>query len=221
MNSSEIRPLFQLEQKLGRNWKSLRAADTASTSAKKEVLDLLEAEVGRFSTEDAIVAVFGSLARCEWISGESDLDWTCFVDGQANSFHLKMAQQIKEALQKKNEKFREPGRTGTFGNLAFSHQLVHLIGDLEDTNKNMTQRILLLLESVPIGRQRTAYDDYLSLVSNPQSREELKHLSATDARESWVFGRVREISGRFEEGLNSIFFKNDRLRPLTEKYGVF
>lgn len=36
--------------------------------------------------------------------------------------------------------------------MAFSHELVNLIGGGEDSNRNLTQRILLLLESVPIGR---------------------------------------------------------------------
>jgi hypothetical protein len=34
-----------------------------------------------------------------------------------------------------------PGPTGTFGNLGFSHQLVHLIGGQDDTNKNTTQQV--------------------------------------------------------------------------------
>ncbi len=35
--------------------------------------------------------------------------------------------------------------------MAFSHEIVHLIGGQEDTNRNTTRRILLLLESLPIG----------------------------------------------------------------------
>lgn len=41
--------------------------------------------------------------------------------------------------------------------MAFSHRLVHLIGGEDDTNRNTTQRILMLLESAVIGR-REAYD---------------------------------------------------------------
>lgn len=41
--------------------------------------------------------------------------------------------------------------------MAWSHSLVHLIGGEDDTNRNTTQRILMLLESAPI-RRREAYD---------------------------------------------------------------
>ncbi len=371
MSHSENRPLFRLEQKLGSNWQHLREADAAAVKAQRELLDLLEREVAKFASEDANLVVFGSLARKEWIDGESDLDWTYFVDGQANSRHLKIAQEIKSALPKEvrlidgQEKFRfgVPGPTGTFGNLAFGHQLVHLIGGQDDTNKNMTQRILLLLESVPIGprsaydrvaravidryleeeaeflvdgqmkfkvprfllndivrfwrtmavdfasKQRdrggkewalrnaklrmsrkmifasgllvcfacnlddnlqskistqssdinlkhlanhiweyvnlapldilasmvekvaveaevarslfSAYDKFLALMADKDARSALKNMSPRDSRKDPVFGQVREISKQFETGLNNLFFKNERLKPLTEKYGVF
>jgi len=38
------------------------------------------------------------------------------------------------------------------GKLAFSHEIIHQIGGEDDTNSNTTKRILLLLESAPIGR---------------------------------------------------------------------
>ncbi|MCI0723827.1 MAG: nucleotidyltransferase domain-containing protein [Acidobacteria bacterium] len=54
-------------------------------------------------------------------------------------------------------KFTPPGRTGMFGNLAFSHSLIHQIGGQDDTNRNTTQRMLLLLESQAINRME-AYE---------------------------------------------------------------
>ena len=354
------RALFALERRLNCTWSNLREADTAYLVAKEDLISALQSSVPKFSTEDANVVVFGSMARREWIPGVSDLDWTYFIDGQANSAHLKLAQQIRATLEK--VKFGEPGPTGTFGSLAFSHQLVHLIGGQDDTNKNMTQRILLLLESVPIGarsaydrvaravidryleeeaqllvqdyshfkvprfllndivrfwrtmavdfasKQRdrggrgwglrnaklrlsrklifasgllicfdctldqglqqkistesrdislkhlanhiweyvnstpldivaslvqkfevpeescrqifSAYDAFMGLVSDRESRAELNALSSRDSRNSKVFARIREISRDFEMGLNAVFFGN-QLRLLTEKYGVF
>ena len=58
------------------------------------------------------------------------------------------------------------GREGTFGKLAFSHELVHEIGGQLDSNQNTTRRILLLLESVVVGRPE-AYD---RVVNNVLSR---------------------------------------------------
>jgi hypothetical protein len=46
--------------------------------------------------------------------------------------------------------FKKPGPSETFGNLTFSHDLIHQIGGQNDTNQNTTKRILLLLESCPL-----------------------------------------------------------------------
>ena len=109
---------------------------------------------------DTSIVVFGSLARGEYTAG-SDLDWTLLVDGQADAQHYGAAQQIANLLLKKG--FPEPGPTGVFGNIAFSHPIVHQIGGQEDTNRNITQRILLLLESFAVGKQ-PAYERVLQLV---------------------------------------------------------
>jgi hypothetical protein len=75
------------------------------------------------------------------------------VDGQANADHLRIAQEIDRVLKNHREDFRPPGQTGTFGNLSFSHEIVHQIGGQTDTNRNTTQRVLLLLESAAIGTE--------------------------------------------------------------------
>jgi hypothetical protein len=46
----------------------------------------------------------------------------------------------------------DPGSSGVFGTLTFSHDLVHHLGGQSDTNINTTRRILLLLESFALGR---------------------------------------------------------------------
>ena len=369
--SNEDRPLFALEQKLGCRWENLRKADSAASEARNDLTTVLEGGIGKFATEDANLVAFGSLARREWIDWESDLDWTYLIDGQANSRHLKIAQQIRSVLEKEGRtidgriepRFAEPGATGTFGNLGFSHQLVHLIGGQDDTNKNMTQRMLLLLESVPIGprpaydrvvraiidrylqeeahvliegekrfkvprfllndivrfwrtmavdfasKQRdrggkgwglrnaklrmsrklifasgllvcfrcsldeklqtkistedhdinlkhlanhiwecanstpldilastierfgvdssiakalfSSYDRFIGVMSNKEARAELKRMSPQDSRSNSVFAQIREASKSFESSLNELFFRNDDIRKLTEKYGVF
>src|SRR5580658_6262618 len=86
--------------------------------------------------------------------------------GEANSDHLVIVQKIQRLLgQKKNKKkFRPPGPTGTFGNLAFSHDIIHQIGGQNDSNKNTTWRILLLLESKAIGKNTEAYERVIRAV---------------------------------------------------------
>lgn len=371
MPNTQQRPLFELEQKLGCRWEHLRRADSEASEARNNLTTILERGIGKFATEDANLVAFGSLARREWIDWESDLDWTYLIDGQANSRHLKITQQIRSTLEKEGRtidgrfeaRFAEPGAAGTFGNLGFSHQLVHLIGGQDDTNKNMTQRMLLLLESVPIGsrpaydrivraiidrylqeeahvliegekrfkvprfllndivrfwrtmavdfasKQRdrggkgwglrnaklrmsrklifasgllvcfrcsldeklqtkistadndinlkhlanhiwecanstpldvlastvrrlgaddgmaeslfSSYDRFLGIMSNKDARAELRRMSPQDSRSNSVFAQIREASKSFESGLNNLFFRNDDIRLLTEKYGVF
>src|SRR5260370_18659745 len=98
----------------------------------REGLDaLLTAQVGKYTSEDTSLVVFGSVARGEWTSG-SDLDWTYLIDGQANSDHLLIAQKIQKLLKDHKEKFRPPCQTGTFGNMAFSHDIIHQIGGQTD-----------------------------------------------------------------------------------------
>jgi predicted nucleotidyltransferase len=147
-----------------------------SKRIREELDSLLTQELGKYASEDTSLVVFGSLARGEWTSG-SDLDWTYLIDGQANSDHLRIAQKINGLVRKR---FIGPGATGTFGNLAFSHELIHQIGGQNDTNKNTTQRILLLLESAPIGNRIQAYDRVILGVIN-RYLEEDTHLLSHDS----------------------------------------
>ncbi len=158
---------------------TLSAARSNAEARRKELDELLTAEVSRpfsYASEAASLVVFGSLARGEWTSG-SDLDWTYLVDGQANSDHLRIALEIDRVLQNHKEQFRPPGQTGIFGNLAFSHDIVHQIGGQADTNKNTTQRILLLLESSAIGKEGQAYDRVLKAVISRYLEEDTHPLS--------------------------------------------
>lgn len=75
----------------------------------------------------------------------SDVDWTLLVDGQAHPDHRVLARQVSDTITGLG--LPQPGGSGIFGNLEFSHSLIHCIGGDTDTNHNTTQRILLLLES--------------------------------------------------------------------------
>jgi hypothetical protein len=136
--------LQRLGEKLGAHWPGIARARAATAERMRQ----LHVGLAEFTSEDASVVVFGSLARGEYTSG-SDLDWTLLVDGQT---YPEQPLAADDAAAWVGEHVRGPGREGTFGSLAFSHDLVHHIGGAADTNRNLTQRILLLLESVPIGR---------------------------------------------------------------------
>lgn len=149
----------ELRERLCCDWPNLKAARDLAISKRNELEGKLEA----FQSADTSIVVFGSLARDEFTSG-SDMDWTLLVDGIADPGHLKAAQGITRRLQEIG--VEAPGREGTFGRLAFSHDIIHQIGGQDDTNVNTTRRILLLLESKPIGRT----DAYERVVSNVLDR---------------------------------------------------
>lgn len=159
----------------------LQTCREASLRKREELDKLLSSEIPGYTSEDTSVVVFGSLARGEWTSG-SDLDWTYLIDGGANSDHLLIAQRIQRLLEDNAEEFQPPGPTGTFGNMAFSHDIIHQIGGQNDTNKNTTQRILLLLESSAIGRRTDAYDRVIRAVINRYLEEDNRHLLTHDLK---------------------------------------
>jgi len=142
----------ELASKTGRSWNRILTARSEALEVRKCILQFLSRELGRFYSADTDLVVFGSLARREWTTG-SDVDWTVLVDGQATPQHRVLAQQIGRTTAKtefRGKTLPEPGATGIFGNLAFSHEIIHHIGGESDSNRNTTQRILLLLESARI-----------------------------------------------------------------------
>jgi hypothetical protein len=149
-------PINRLRHRLGKEWPAIAKTAAQADAALKRIAELVRqpaAGEGSIDSGDLSVVVFGSLARGEWTAG-SDVDWTLLIDGQADPQHTVAAQSFARALA--DAGFSEPGRTGVFGNLAFSHSIIHQIGGQEDTNRNTTQRMLLLLESRPVN-QVTAY----------------------------------------------------------------
>lgn len=146
-----LQSLWELERRTNSSWRALH--DASDESAR--VIEALRRKLDQpFASEDYSIAVFGSLARREF-TRNSDLDWTLLIDGAASDDHWNVACQVRAAVSEVVS--REPGREGTFGSFAFSHDIVHQIGGADDTNRNTTRLILLLLESIPFGRS-DAYD---------------------------------------------------------------
>jgi predicted nucleotidyltransferase len=149
--------LAKLREHLNQSWPAIAKAEGQAQLQIDRIRRLIlqsAAKEGSLDSEDISLVVFGSLARQEWTSG-SDLDWTLLIDGEADHGHAETARRLESLLREAG--FIAPGPTGTFGNLAFSHSLVHQIGGHDDTNRNTTQRMLLLLESRPINRTEAYY----------------------------------------------------------------
>ncbi len=136
-----------------------------------------EIGVSGLNSDDTSIVAFGSLARDEFTPG-SDVDWTILIDGVADPKHFELARQVREVLDAVGAK--PPGQEAIFGNMAFSHPIIHQIGGEDDTNRNTTQRILLILESRPIGR-KGAYDRVLNQILTRYIAEDSRFLQR-DAR---------------------------------------
>lgn len=133
-----------LAAKVGGTWTHIRDAAEASVHERARLATI----TAPFTSDDASFVAFGSLARGEFTAG-SDLDWTLLVDGRAAREHREAVRKLSQALTEAS--VRKPGPSGVFGNLAFSHPILHQIGGQDDSNRNTTQRILLLLESEALG----------------------------------------------------------------------
>jgi predicted nucleotidyltransferase len=173
--------LDRLCEKLGRRWKPLDQAREQTASLQKTLRDSLE----RLIPGDTSFVAFGSIARQEYTLG-SDVDWTLLVDGQADPEHFNVAHAIREQLHANN--LQEPGTTETFGQITFSHELVHHIGGQADTNQNTTRRILMLLESVAIG-ETTAYQRVIRAVLSRYLDNDISFLTRSSSGEHYKVPR--------------------------------
>jgi predicted nucleotidyltransferase len=163
-----------LRHEVGKEWPFIIAARARS----RDLLDDMGRKLFPLLQDDATCVVFGSLARLEFTES-SDIDWTLLVDGCAQAEHRDVADRIKGRLREM--KLRQPSAGGPFGHLTFSHDLIHRIGGDDDTNRNTTQRLLLLLESTPLGRS-AAYDRVVRRVLERYIEEDLVGLRDTPFR---------------------------------------
>jgi predicted nucleotidyltransferase len=93
---------------------------------------------------DVAVVLFGSWGRAELTPGSDD-DWLVLVAGEHRDAVRPDPGQVGAVLG------REPGEQGIFGEVAFAADLAGRIGLDEDTNRNLTRRMLLMLESVSVA----------------------------------------------------------------------
>jgi predicted nucleotidyltransferase len=142
--------ISSLQKHLGVEWPSLKKAHSDTLVMRKRLSDLF----AKRRASDTSVVVFGSVARFE-VTSKSDVDWILLLDGSATPEHRSLATEVKQTLSAKE--YVKPGSSGIFGTFVGSHDLVHRIGGEDDLNSNTTRRVLLLLESLPLG-DREAYD---------------------------------------------------------------
>lgn len=146
--------IIEFGDKHGKKWDQLIKAREVTANKLAEIKKNLNDS--NLSSSDIDIVVFGSIARNECTSG-SDADWTLLIDGQANADHLNLTHIVERAFV--DAGLAQFGKTGMFGQITFSHDLIHYIGGEDDTNHNLSRRILLLLESKKIVLQKSKSTD--------------------------------------------------------------
>lgn len=161
-------PLERLQQLTGQPFAALTAARALTARRIAERGALLED-----LAVDAHVAVvlMGSWGRYE-LTGGSDDDYMVLVRGFAPAEEWASEQVVAAKVAERFERdpggFSAPGRQGVFAEVVYSADLMR-VGLDDDTNTNLTRRMLLVLEStaacnpdVLAGVRRDVIYDYLS-----------------------------------------------------------
>lgn len=94
--------------------------------------------------DESTLCLMGSWGRREVVTGSDD-DW--LLIGEAEGGAPALVRQLRERLG-------DPGPERVFGTYAAKRTLVTQIGLDRDQNSNLTRRILLLLESLPLRNAR-------------------------------------------------------------------
>jgi predicted nucleotidyltransferase len=132
-----------LSQRLGERWPNIEESRALSSQKIAELKQLLS----DLDAQDTSIVVQGSLGRGEF-TNDSDIDWFLLVDGIADPHHHDVFLEADKRIMATAKK--DVGREKVFATLVSSHDLIHNIGGEDDTNKNLTRRLLLLLESTPL-----------------------------------------------------------------------
>lgn len=135
--------LEQLAESSDRGFPNLTEARARTGRRLSEMQDrLASVEVDA----DTCLVLFGSWGRRE-LTEHSDDDWATLVNGCERDEIRPAPAQVEVAIGVEE---RKPGTQGIFGTTVFCDHLVERIGLDGDDNKNLTRRMLLLLESVAV-----------------------------------------------------------------------
>jgi hypothetical protein len=148
MAEADESPLERLASQSGRDFPNLRQARKRTT----EGLEARRARLGDLSHDDDVsVVLMGSWGRAEVTSGSDD-DFMVLIDGAERPSVAPSIKQVRTVLD------QAPGAQGAFGKYVACDRLADNIGLDQDDNDNLSQRMLFVLESVPV----TAADVYSS-----------------------------------------------------------
>ncbi len=150
--------LGRLSEKTGEGFPNLSAARELATAKQPD----FEARLGKLNHDkDASVVLFGSWARRE-LTEHSDDDWLVLINSSPRKDVNPSLEEVETILGVEQ---RKPGKQEVFGIHAFCDDIAEKVGLERDDNKNLTHRVLLMLESVPFTghkQHRACWDRILS-----------------------------------------------------------
>ncbi|HEX7292001.1 MAG TPA: DUF294 nucleotidyltransferase-like domain-containing protein [Conexibacter sp.] len=161
-------PLERLQRQSSRALPALTAARERTAARLAERAALLD---GVAIDRNAAVVLMGSWGRHELTAGSDD-DYLVLVRGLAPhggwGVEQETAAKVAERFARDPGGFGAPGRQGVFAEVVYSGDLLR-VGLDDDTNTNLTRRMLLVLESVAAchanvlaGVRLDVIQDYLS-----------------------------------------------------------
>ena len=204
----------RLREKTGEEWPAI-------SRARERTRDVIgKLRLAADSSAETSVVVFGSLARGE-LTSSSDADWILLIDGPSSPDHFRQTARIEASLERGG--LEHPGSTGTFGSLSSSHELIHHIGGVQDTNPNLTRRILLLVESVPLSNDQIhrrvikgILDRYIvheqAVPRRKPHREAIPRFLLNDVVRYWRTMTVDYAAKRWEQPGGKWALRNTKLR---------
>ncbi|MEJ7570250.1 MAG: DUF294 nucleotidyltransferase-like domain-containing protein, partial [Gaiellaceae bacterium] len=142
MTESPAGALERLAEATGASFPHLFAArDRTEDTLRDRRQKLSELEIDR----DASVVLMGSWGRRE-LTGESDDDYMVILNGRERTDPRPRLDAVRGVVGGGE---RKPGAEGTFDDHVYSRHLAERIGLDRDDNRNLTRRMLLVLESLP------------------------------------------------------------------------
>lgn len=204
-------PLEQLGASSGRGFPNL-------LSARERTASGLEARRSRLAElahdGDTSVVLMGSWGRAEVTAGSDD-DFMVLVDGAERDEVEPPIEAVKTVLD------QAPGDQGVFGEPVFCDNVVGNVGLDRDDNKNLTRRMLFILESVPATAGDVYAAEFLGLLDDENFRRELRDVTRATADESKAFAEVRRLGADLEAGLLGLLFETEPLSKLVRDYAIF
>lgn len=135
--------LDRLAEKTGEDFSNLRGARELAAKERPRFEEKLR---GLDRDADTSIVLFGSWARQE-LTAHSDDDWLILVDGAERQSVSPSVEEVGSILGIDE---RKPGEQEIFGIHAFCDKIAEKVGLDHDDNTNLTHRVLLILESVPL-----------------------------------------------------------------------